>query len=76
MRARGCCLTNVKAGEARENDGAQQHQRKHDANFQSLAGHLLSAGSESQAQQKQAGGNARALGFLHPTSWKRDRQAY
>ena len=41
MRARGCCLTNVKAGEARENDGAQQHQRKHDANFQSLAGHLL-----------------------------------
>ena len=51
----GRCLTNVKAGKTRENNGAQQHERENNTNFKRLAGHLLTRVRSSGAQRMCAG---------------------
>jgi hypothetical protein len=61
-------LTNVKAGKTRENNGAQQHERKNDTNLKRLAGHLTARVRRSHARRLGAEGDAPVLGSHHQTS--------
>ena len=62
-------LTNVKAGKTRENNSAQQHERKNDTNLKRLAGHLTARVRRRHTRRLRAEGDyAPVLGSRHQTS--------